>query len=255
MLDYLTRRIPDPIFLDLSLPYEDGFDVLRSIRIKHRYDAVPVVFISDSDAVDVRIKDLEPGGRRVPGQANQHRRTLRPGLHQVKLKLDQIFEEYKRLLELSLTDPLIGTYNQRTLDTFLKFHMAWSPRHEIPVSCLKFNIDHFKDVSGSNGHDAGNRVIVEITSLIRLLCRQEDAVIRYGGEEFLIGYITRQRKVPPRFVSVSDRMSRTTISTSTESHPEDTADPKRMIKLANDRLYAVKNDGCNRVEDHGDFTR
>lgn len=241
--------------------------MLRSIRVDPRCNAVPVVFISATDEVDVQIKGLDLGAVKFlvkPINTVELCARARAFLRQ-KLKLGQIFEEYKRLSELSLTDPPTGAYKPASLDTFLKSRMVEPSRHEIPFSCLMFDIDHFKDANDSHGHDAGDRVLVE--SLVRLLCRQEDAVIRYGGEECLIMLHHTPKEGAATF---GERLQQHVedydfnangidikISAGISSHPEDVdaADPERMFKLADDHLYAVKNGGLNRVVDHGNFTR
>ncbi len=259
--ELLSRRIPDLILLDIALPDEHGFDVLRSIRVEPRYDAVPVVFISATDEVDTRVRGLDLGAVEFlvkPFHPKELAARVRALVRQ-KLKLDQIFEEYKRLSELSLTDPLTGAYNRRALDPFLKARLAESSRHDIPVSCLMFDIDHFKDVN--DGHDAGDLVLKEVTHLVRVLCRQEDAVIRYGGEEFLIMLLHTSREgaaifgerlrenVESHEFRVDGGSVKITISAGISSHPEDVdaADPERMIKRADDRLYEAKRAGRNNV--------
>lgn len=261
--EVLSKRIPDLVLLDLALPDEHGFDVLRSIRVEPHYDAIPVVFISATDDIDTRVKGLDLGAVEFlvkPLHPTELAARVRALVRQ-KLKLDQLFEEYKRLSELSLTDPLTGAYNRRALDTFLKARLAESSRHDIPVSCLMFDIDHFKNVNDSHGHDGGDRVLKEVTHLVRVLCRQEDAVIRYGGEEFLIMLLHTSREgaaifgerlrenVESHDFRVDGGTVKITISAGISSHPEDldAADPEQMIKRADNRLYQAKHDGRNKV--------
>ncbi|MBS13020.1 MAG: hypothetical protein CME19_15610 [Gemmatimonadetes bacterium] len=86
-----------------------------------------------------------------------------------KLKQYQIFEEYKRLSELSLTDPLTGAYKRRTLNTFLKSRLPESQGHGIPFSCVMFDIDNFKDVNDTHGHHVGDILRKDISGLFRNL--------------------------------------------------------------------------------------
>ena len=184
----IYRQIPDLIILDIGLSGEDGFDILRSIRVEPSYDTVPVVIYSASHDIDSKTQALDLGAVEFL-EKPLHTRELAAHVRAVlrfKLKQDQIFEEYKRLSELSLTDPLTGAYNRRALDTFLKSRLSESSRHGIPVSCIMFDIDHFKNVNDSHGHHVGDIVLKDISELVRGLCRQEDALIRYGGEEYLV---------------------------------------------------------------------
>jgi len=259
----IYRQIPDLIILDIGLPGQDGFDILRSIRVEPRYDAVPIVIYSGRHDIDTKTQALDLGAVEYlekplrPKELAAHARAIL----RFKLKQDQIFEEYKRLSELSLTDPLTGAYNRRALDTFLKSRLSESSRHGIPVSCAMFDIDHFKNVNDSHGHHVGDIVLKDISELVRGLCRQEDALIRYGGEEYLVilfhtprdgaeifGERVRERVAEHNFRS-GDLEIDITISGGIASQPEDDlpADPEAMIKLADQRLYTAKRNGRDQV--------
>ncbi|MDP6041473.1 MAG: diguanylate cyclase, partial [Candidatus Latescibacteria bacterium] len=97
-----------------------------------------------------------------------------------KKRHDELLSEYKRLSELSLTDPLTGAYNRRALASIMRARISEAHRHEVPFSCIMFDLDHFKEVNDTHGHDTGDLVLKEVA-----VYRQEDAIIRYGGEEFL----------------------------------------------------------------------
>ena len=263
----IYRQMPDLIILDIGLPGEDGFDILRSIRVEPRYDAIPVVIYSANHDMDSKTQALDLGAVEYlekPLHARELAAHVR-ALLRFKLKQDQIYEEYKRLSELSLTDPLTGAYNRRALDTFLKSRLSESSRHGIPVSCVMFDIDHFKDVNDSHGHHVGDIVLKDISDLVRGLCRQEDALIRYGGEEYLVilfhtprdgaeifGERVRECVATHDFKS-GDLEIEITISGGIASQPEDDlpADPEAMIKLADQRLYTAKRNGRDQVISSG----
>jgi diguanylate cyclase (GGDEF)-like protein len=259
----IYRQIPDLIILDIGLSGEDGFDILRSIRVEPQYDAVPIVIYSASHDIESKTKALDLGAVEYlekPLHTTELAAHIRAILR-FKLKQDQSIEEYKRLSELSLTDPLTGAYNRRALDTFLKARLSESTRHGIPVSCVMFDIDHFKNVNDSHGHHVGDVVLKDISDLVRGLCRQEDALIRYGGEEYLVilfhtprdgaeifGERVRESVAEHEFRS-GDILMRITISGGIASKPEDDlpAEPEAMIRLADQRLYAAKRNGRDQV--------
>jgi two-component system cell cycle response regulator len=260
----IYRQIPDLIILDIGLPGEDGFDILRSIRVEPRYDGVPIVIYSGSHDIESKTRALDLGAVEYL-EKPLHARELAAHVRAIlrfKLKQDQIFEEYKRLSELSLIDPLTGAYNRRALDTFLKSRLSESSRHGIPVSCVMFDIDHFKDVNDSHGHHVGDVVLKDISDLVRGVCRQEDALIRYGGEEYLVilfhtprdgaeifGERVRERVAEHEF-KAGDVEIEITMSGGIASQPEDdvsSGDHEAMIKLADKRLYAAKRAGRNQI--------
>ena len=261
----IYQQMPDLIIVDIDLQGEDGFDILRAIRVEPRYDAIPIVVYSSQNDTDTKTRALDLGALeylKKPLTSKELAAHVRAILR-FKLKQDQIFEEYKRLSELSLTDPLTGAYNRRALDTFLKSRLSESSRHGIPVSCVMFDIDHFKDVNDTHGHQVGDVVIKDISDLVRSLCRQEDALIRYGGEEYLVILFHTPRDGAVIFgervrESVSEHAFHSgelkiTISGGIASLPEDEipSDPEAMINLADQRLYTAKRKGRDQIVSSG----
>ena len=92
----------------------------------------------------------------------------------------------ERLTDAAIIDPLTSCYNRRELENQLQKNMAHAARHNNSLSVLMFDLDHFKDINDRYGHQAGDRVLMEITSTVRQNIRQGDILARYGGEEFIV---------------------------------------------------------------------
>lgn len=99
---------------------------------------------------------------------------------------DKIEELYDRVGELSLTDSLTGLRNRRYLENNLPQLIAFAARHEVPVSFAMIDIDFFKRINDTFGHQAGDSILRSLSKIITSQFRQSDIIIRYGGEEFLI---------------------------------------------------------------------
>jgi diguanylate cyclase (GGDEF)-like protein/PAS domain S-box-containing protein len=91
-----------------------------------------------------------------------------------------------RLAELAVRDPLTGLYNRRFMEASLEREIVAAARNGTPLSVVIGDIDHFKSVNDTHGHQAGDEVLQTVSSLFRELCRKSDIACRYGGEEFLI---------------------------------------------------------------------
>ena len=89
-------------------------------------------------------------------------------------------------VELAITDPLTGLYNRRYLDAHLTSAVARAAENEKPVCVLLFDIDHFKGINDTYGHDAGDDVLRDFAERLRQGVRGIDLVARYGGEEFVL---------------------------------------------------------------------
>ena len=92
----------------------------------------------------------------------------------------------RKLHRQSLTDPLTGLANRRMAETFLKRHWSQAERRDFPLSCLLIDLDDFKRVNDTYGHDAGDRVLHGFAEILRRQVRQEDLAVRLGGDEFLV---------------------------------------------------------------------
>ncbi|MDA0745995.1 MAG: diguanylate cyclase [bacterium] len=259
----LAETLPALMILDINLPRTDGYEILKTIREERRYDLMSIVLLSATGDLESKIKGLDLGAIDYmvkPIHPKELAARVR-ALLRIKQRHDHIFSEYQRLSELTLTDPLTGAYNRRALDSLLKARLSESTRYSIPVSCVMLDIDHFKQVNDTYGHDVGDLVLREVSRLTFSQCRQEDALIRYGGEEFLVilfhtskkGAITFSERlrlqVADHSFMVDQKSVRITISVGTATHPEDgvTDEVDTLIKMADRRLYAAKRSGRNKV--------
>jgi len=180
-----------------------------------------------------------------------------------KRYVDRLRSSFEASLEMAVTDQLTGLYNRRYLASHLSamFDRAfWTGR---PLSVMILDLDHFKRVNDTHGHDAGDKVIQEFADRIRNSVRGIDLACRYGGEEFLIAMpdtdksfaaIVAERlrqEVAAQKVTLNsgrDEIDVTVsigIASSEEGQKDDTA--QKLIKRADDALYEAKTAGRNRV--------
>ena len=105
-------------------------------------------------------------------------------------KLQQMLENQKRInerLEDMVTyDLLTGAFNRRKFDPFIGQEMDKSVLYGSPFSIIMYDIDNFKQINDTNGHDKGDRVLQDITTLIKLTLRTTDRLFRWGGDEFIV---------------------------------------------------------------------
>jgi len=92
----------------------------------------------------------------------------------------------RRLHLLATRDPLTGLFNRRHFQAMADHVVAHSRRTDEPVALVIADIDHFKRINDRHGHDAGDKVLVSIAELLRHVCRGQDILARWGGEEFLV---------------------------------------------------------------------
>lgn len=158
----------------------------------------------------------------------------------------------KLLLDVQ-TDPLTGLHNRRGLDVALD--LMQSARSNFSVVSL--DIDNFKSVNDTYGHDAGDEVLQSLAKIMQNVSRDEDVVCRLGGEEFLILLPSVRSTVAKE---VAERLRRQveqtqfgpvekiTISLGVAQWSQDSGDVEAVLKVADNMLYKAKRNGRNRVE-------
>ncbi|WP_397453017.1 diguanylate cyclase [Pseudomonas sp. NA-150] len=165
----------------------------------------------------------------------------------------------RQLQLLSSTDRLTGLYNRGHWEESLKNEYARHRRYDSAASLVMFDIDHFKRINDTYGHQAGDHVIQRVADSVREHIRDVDIAGRYGGEEFAVllpgtpkaggrVFAERLRKaVEAQEVLHDGQKIRCTISLGVADLSQPTADYKQLIERADQALYSSKGNGRNQV--------
>ncbi|MCP4491033.1 MAG: GGDEF domain-containing protein [Gammaproteobacteria bacterium] len=121
-------------------------------------------------------------------------------------EIKKLHHQIADLSELVLTDALTGLYNFRHFTCVLQAEMDRSKRSGIPTTLVMIDLDHFKQINDSYGHEVGNTVLKEVASTLESEVRATDVVCRYGGEEFAIIFAETRLNLA---VKVADRIRET----------------------------------------------
>ena len=169
---------------------------------------------------------------------------------------EDLSEKQDALATAAITDALTGAYNRNMLNAALPSEMERARRYGLPLALILLDIDHFKHINDSYGHQVGDQALVGITKRICTQLREADLLFRWGGEEFLV--LAPNINLAAAY-QVADRMRREieqspidpagTITCSfgcSEFQVNDTQDS--FIKRADAALYHAKENGRNRVE-------
>ena len=157
----------------------------------------------------------------------------------------------QELRRLAVTDPLTGLLNRRHAQRLLHDHLARAHQQQSPLALLMVDIDHFKAVNDTFGHEAGDRALIAITRLLTARTRSSDVVARWGGEEFVIALDDRTAQEAARFAedlrrevaqSALDEVEHLTISVGlAQMHMDETLGA--LLERADKALYAAKAQG------------
>ena len=161
----------------------------------------------------------------------------------------------------SIVDPLTGLFNRRYMDETLSRELWRAARKATPLSCVMLDIDHFKKINDTFGHDAGDAVLYSLAQRLKDNVREGDLVCRFGGEELVLimpecakqDAFERAEKIRAA-LNASDvihgdkRVGRISASFGVASFPQDGKDAQALLEAADKAMYNAKNNGRNRVE-------
>lgn len=166
----------------------------------------------------------------------------------------QLKNALKEVSLLSITDPLTEIFNRKQMDDALEIETERAERYDKPFTLIMFDIDFFKVINDTHGHDIGDKALVKIAGIVKEQIRNVDVFARWGGEEFLILlpetplenatlFMERIRRIIEEY-QFSD-VERITISAGlTEFKKGDT--PDAIVKRVDTALYEAKHAGRNR---------
>ncbi|MCK6391800.1 MAG: diguanylate cyclase, partial [Azonexus sp.] len=184
-------------------------------------------------------------------------RSTRQKVEESEARIRELEKELEETSDLVRHDQLTGVLNRRGMDDMFAKEIARAERHETPLCVALLDIDNFKKLNDSLGHQAGDQALVHLAKVCRDTLRPQDTIARYGGEEFVIllpdtalneasHAITRlQRELTKRFfLHDNDKVLITFSAGVTAFTAAD--DPASALKRADEAMYEAKQTGKNR---------
>ncbi len=184
-----TREDYDLVISDILVEGEmTGFGLVSRMRANAEHSWIPILAISGMEDLSRRVELFRVGindfvTKPVVEQEVKARVT---NLITNKQLFDRVQEQQRHLYELAMTDQLTNLYNRNALAEFVTKACAEANRHELHLSVVLLDLDHFKKINDECGHQVGDEVLVAVAELLMARCRKEDFAIRLGGEELLL---------------------------------------------------------------------
>jgi two-component system cell cycle response regulator len=262
-LNRLDGSPVDIIFYGTKRISKKGMSWLRRLTCKESWMDIPVLAFAGTEKEDDRILGIESGASDCFSFETPKRELLAriQRFLASKKRLEELRETNQRLAQLTITDPLTGVGNRRHFDETLVSELKRNNRSRNPFSLLMVDIDHFKKVNDTVGHQGGDELLRNVARVLHASVRNYDTVCRFGGEEFAIimpgtsathaytiaerircevATINRNRTLGdfPLTVSIGMRCIR---------GPE-CIEATRIVADADQAMYRAKSNGRNRTE-------
>jgi two-component system cell cycle response regulator len=186
VVETARRLMPDLILLDVMMPDLDGFSVCQALKADPAVQDIPIIMMTARSEVDSRIRGLELGAHDYvpkPFETSELVARIRAALR-VKQLQDELKVANRRLEQLAASDPLTDLPNRRTFDGQFFVAVERSRRGGEVLSVMMIDVDHFKVVNDTYGHQVGDDALRALGRLINSRRRVTDLIGRYGGEEF-----------------------------------------------------------------------
>ena len=252
----------DLLIVSLALDNFDGLRLCSQVRSLERTRNVPILAIADAENNTKLVRGLEIGVNdyllrpidktellaRVRTQIRRRRYTAR------------LRDNVQQSMEMAITDGLTSLYNRRYMESHLSTLVEQAAGRGKPLTLLVLDIDFFKSINDTHGHDAGDDVLREFAVRVKKSIRGIDLACRYGGEEFVVVMpetdmavatmvaerLRRRIATEPFPIHQGGRLIEVTISIGLAAlGRDDTA--ATVLKRADQALYRAKRDGRNRV--------
>jgi two-component system cell cycle response regulator len=264
---HLTARGPvDLVILNTTSRGFDGLRFAAQVRSHEATRNLPILALIDPDDKSRAIKALDIGVNDVLARPIDPEELAARVRTQIKRKryTDLLRSNLDQSLEAAVTDPLTGLHNRRYMTSQLDALVARAVHDGRPVSALLLDIDHFKKINDSFGHDAGDEVLREFAVRLASNVRAVDLPCRYGGEEFVVVMpetslddaeriaerIRMHVSGAPFRVSGGKEVLSVTISIGVAATSGANDTPDHLLKRADEALYEAKASGRNRVIAH-----
>ncbi|MDB5569390.1 MAG: PleD family two-component system response regulator [Hyphomicrobiales bacterium] len=248
--------------VSLALNDFDGLRVASQLRSLERTRQTPILLLADLEDRASVLRGLELGVNDYLARPIDPNELIARVRTQVRRKryTDALRSTLQASIELALVDMLTGLYNRRYLELNLARLLDAGAQSARPVSLMVLDIDHFKRVNDTWGHDAGDDVLRAFANRVKIAVRDRDLVCRLGGEEFIVAMpdtdlataaaiaerVRGTIEAEPFAIDKGARYIPVTVSVGLAQSMGE-IDPAGLFRRADKALYRSKSEGRNRV--------
>ncbi len=253
----------DLIIVSLDLQNYDALRLVGQIRSLERTRYLPILLVTDAEQKARLLRGLDLGANDYllrSSDKNEITARVRTQIRRRRFN-ERLRDNVQQSMEFAVTDPLTGLYNRRYMESHSGSLVNRAEERNKPLSVLMIDIDHFKAVNDSYGHNVGDEVLREFSDRLRSCIRGIDLACRLGGEEFVVVMpdtdlgvankvaerIRRRIAGEPFAIERASCSIEVTISVGLAGRTDTGDTAELLLKRADEALYRAKRSGRNRV--------
>jgi diguanylate cyclase (GGDEF)-like protein len=241
------------VITDFYMPEMDGVEMVKRMRLTHHQDRLAIIGVSSAGGSALSARFIKNGANDFINKPFLREEFFCRVTQNIRM-IDMI----ERLTDMATKDALTCIHNRRFFFDAGEMLVASAQRNQLTLTTAMIDMDFFKTINDTQGHDVGDLVLKRIASLIRCMSRQTDIVARIGGEEFaLLAVNMDQNSVPVFFERLRSAIEsediffhgkRVSVTASIGVFHGEEGDLAAMMRRADRMLYKAKVNGRNRVE-------
>jgi len=261
-LSMLIEQNFDIVLLDYTMPKKNGLELLKEIQEQHSEKHSAIIMMSASEEEELALSCLKAGAHDFIIKSDITGYRLRRAILAAQARFDmesKLKESYEKVKQLAEQDNLTKLANRYFFDESLKLTIANNERQKHKTALLLFDLDHFKYVNDTHGHDVGDILLQKVVHRIHTCLRGNEVFSRLGGDEFaiILNHLDRigdAEKVSLRILNVlikpffiNDAQISMAASIGISIYPDNANDASDLFKRADIAMYKAKKMGRNQI--------
>lgn len=263
-IEKCAEKENDVILVSTQLSDMDGLRLASQMKGHEKLRQVPILVFVDEDEEPAMLKALELGMNdymTIPVDRNEMIVRVRTQIRRKKFQ-EALKSNYQKSISMAITDGLTGLYNRHYLNTHLDNMVKQALNNTKHLALMIMDMDHFKSVNDTHGHDVGDMILKQLSELIMQASRSSELAARFGGEEFVIlmpetdpqaafNAANRIREIVENTkfaINGKGDFIERTVSIGVASLYPDGDSGESLLKRADEALYEAKHGGRNMVK-------
>ncbi|MFT5837934.1 MAG: diguanylate cyclase (GGDEF)-like protein [Flavobacteriales bacterium] len=252
----------DVLVVDYYLPDKNGIDLVIELRSKPNLGNTAIVVVSNSDDEDLALECLQFGAQDFITKSEITAEKLKRAFIQAQKRFElerKLYDSFCQVRELAKKDSLTGLSNRYHFEESLKVSIANNLRSQDNIALLLLDLDHFKNINDTYGHETGDKLLKSVANRITQCLRGNELFARLGGDEFAIlitglkqaskATIVARRIIESlkKPIEINGRNLQCGVSIGAALHPQNADSAEALTKYADIAMYRAKKEGRNRL--------